>query len=271
MHTNGLRIPLAPRNIIERLKLTLLSINYEKIYNKNHILTDYFTSVISAVNQLKNRSNSIIIGRFTVSEKTSLYSACCLLVNHFDYIYWQMENCIQFNNGEQYIHHYKSDILQLFQYWLSFLRVGVFLNFVPFATAIYRFLYENKSPNEFYCGYGKSMIYVQTNGDCFACCDNVENKNHFIGNIYNGIKFPNIDLKKTQCNGCKYIRVCGGRCGRMHRDFSNKHISEYCQMNQYMFDLIEANLREIRVLIEKYPEYKQKLNNPIFAYTEYTA
>jgi len=271
MHTNGLRIPLAPTNIIEKLKLTLLSINYEEIYNSNHIITPYFTLMVKAINHLKRNPNNILIGRFTVSEKTSLYSACCLFVNYFDYIYWQMDNCDQFNNEKQYIHQYKSDILRLFQYWLSFFRVGIFLNFVPFVTAIYRTLYETNSPSEFYCGYGKSMIYIQTDGKCFACCDNVESKNHFIGNIFEGIEFPNIDLQKTQCKGCKYIRICGGRCGRMHKDFSLKHIDEYCQMNQYMFDLIESNLPEIKLLIKKYPEYKQKLNNPTFAYTEYTA
>lgn len=182
-----------------------------------------------------------------------------------------MDNYAKFHNPEQYIKQYKLDIERLFQYWLSFLRIGVFLNFVPFATAINKMLADCKRPTEFYCGYGKSMIYIQTNGKCFACCDDVQSDNHYIGNIYNGVVFPVTNLLENNiCGQCKHLNVCGGRCGRMHKDFSYEHIKEYCHMNQHMFTILEKNLPEIITLIEKYPQYKNRISDPLFAYTEYT-
>ena len=182
-----------------------------------------------------------------------------------------MENCPSFNNSDKYINQYKEDIERLFNYWLSFLRIGVFLNFVPFITAISRYLYEKEIPKQYYCGYGYSMIYIQTQGKCYACCDSVESNIHLIGDIHNGISFPIIDLTQTICGKCQYVKICGGRCGRMHKEFTPNHINEYCEINKTMYSLIETVLPEIKELIIKFPEYNQKINNPIFAYTEYTA
>ncbi|MCL2311131.1 MAG: radical SAM protein [Firmicutes bacterium] len=268
LHTNALRLKQAPDDVLKNIALTVLSVNYELMYRQNH-LTDYFDTISKAVKHLKSKNNSPIIGRFTISPKTSLYSECCLLVNVFDYIYWQIDNCDSFPNS--YVGQYKSDIKRLFEYWLSFLHVGVFLNFVPFITALGRYINDTPIPTEYYCGYGKSMIYVQTNGKCYACCDSVASETHLIGNIYEGISFPKIDISQSVCGDCSCIKICGGRCGRMHREFSKEHIKEYCDMNKFMFDIIETSLPEITELIKKYPEYKAKINNPIFAYTEYTA
>ena len=270
LHTNGLLLLDAPVNIINNLYLALISVNYEKIFSNNHITT-YIDKISLAVNSLKKNNNIIVIGRFTVSEETSLYTECCLMVNYFDFIYWQMDNCTSFNNPEHYMKQYTTDIERLFNYWLSFLKIGVFLNFVPFVTATCRYLYETEIPKQYYCGYGQSMIYVQTDGKCYACCDSVESNIHLIGNIHDGVSFPNVDLSKTICIECPYLKICGGRCGRMHKEFERNHINEYCEMNIKMFSLVERTLPIIKDLINQYPEYEDKIRNPIFAYTEYTA
>lgn len=57
----------------------------------------------------------------------------------------------------------------------------------------------------------------------------------------------------------------------MHKDFSEERVSQYCDLNKYMFDLIQGTMPEIRMLIEKYPDYKEKFMDPMIAYTEYTA
>lgn len=270
MHSNGLLLSQIPEGVLENLHLALVSINYEKIF-KNNQITSYLDKICLAVRSLKKNKDIPVIGRFTISENTSLYTECSMMVNYFDYIYWQMDNCNFFNKPLQYVKQYKSDIERLFEYWTSFLKVGVFLNFVPFITAINRFLYDTEIPTQYYCGYGYSMIYIQTNGKCYACCDSVESETHLIGNIYTGITFPTINLSETKCCNCLYFRICGGRCGRMHKEFEDSHIREYCEMNIHMFSLIEKALPMIKDLILQFPEYEEKIKNPIFAYTEYTA
>lgn len=270
MHTNGLLINQAPEHIMKAVNLTLLSFNYELVYTDGR-LSPYFMQMVRAIEHIKLTSNSPVIGRITVSPKTSVYTECCLISSFVDYVYWQIDNCEYMENYEIYQNQYKYEIELLFQYWLECLRKGVFLRFVPFISAIRNLLFEPDTPSKFYCGYGSSMIYVQTNGNCYACCDNVASNSHYIGNIKGGIVFPTVDLNNTVCKGCSYIKLCGGRCGRMHKDFSKERISQYCELNQYMFNLIISKKEELSELILSNEENYKRLMDPMIAYTEYTA
>ncbi len=270
MHTNGLLIPEAPKFIINNIDLTLLSFNYELIFEDGQ-LTPYFGKMIKAIEHLKKQKDSLIIGRITVSLKTSLFTEACMISNFVDYVYWQIDNCERVEKFEKYKNQYEYNISLLFNYWMTCLEKGVFLRFVPFMSAVRNCLQNVPVPEKFYCGYGHSMIYIQTDGKCYACCDNVATKSHYIGDIYNGIQFPDINLKNTICNGCDYIKLCGGRCGRMHKDFSDKRITQYCELNKYMFDMIKNAIPKIEVIIKKHPDYYEKLMDPNISYTEYTA
>jgi len=272
MHTNGLLIPNAPKEILEKLKITLISINYEKIY-ENARMTDYFKKIINAVDKIRLYNPScLIIARLTISAKSNLYDGCCLIGNFFDYVYWQMDNSKNIVDITSYEKRYKSEVKLLYKFWLAFLRKGVFLSYVPFVSAVKNYVWEPDIPRNYYCGYGKSQIYVQTNGDCFACCDNVGERIHFIGNIKNDVTFPNIDISRSNtCGACEYIRICGGRCGRMHIDFSTERIRSFCDMNIFMFELIKNSIPEINELLKKYPYYIHKFQDEKLCYTEYNA
>ncbi len=270
MHTNGLLIPELPKDIIENVNLTLLSFNYELIYQNGHI-SSYFKKMVNAIEYIKKINDTPIIGRVTVSPKTSLFTECCLISNFVDYVYWQIDNCESMDNYEAYQAQYKYDIELLFKYWLESLKKGIFLRFVPFMSAIRNIIKEPEKPSKFYCGYGTSMIYVQTDGKCYACCDNVATNSHYIGDIYNGIEFSNNNLNGTICKDCSYIKLCGGRCGRMHKDFSPERVKQYCELNKYMFDLIKLNIYEIEIILSNNSGLYQKIMDPMISYTEYTA
>ena len=264
-----LLIDKMPQKIIDNLFLTIVSINYEKIYI-NGVITEYFYKIMSSVNLLKQKKIKMI-GRITVSPQTSLYTLCSLLGNFFDYIYWQMDNSEDIGEFSLYKQKYCEEISLLFNYWMSFFEKGLFLSYVPFMSAINNFLNDVEIPTEFYCGYGSSMIYIQTDGSCHACCDNVETKSHYIGDIYNGIRFPSVDFNKIICKKCEFIKICGGRCGRMHKDFSTEKINEYCELNKFTFNLIKSNLQRIKEVLKKYPLMKKALNDKMVQYTEYTS
>ena len=270
MHTNGLLIPNAPANILNRINLTILSFNYELVYNNGHI-SDYLNKMIKAIDCLKESNNNPIIGRITVSPKTSLYTECCLISNFVDYVYWQIDNCIMEEEYKDYYNHYTNDIALLYRYWITCLKKGVFLRFVPFMSAVRNLIYDIAVPTKFFCGYGSSMIYIQTDGKCYACCDNVATNSHYLGDIFSGVNFPEIDLKKTICKNCKYIKLCGGRCGRMHKDFSENRKTQYCSLNQFMFDLIIDDIEKIKKIILSNKNMEEKLLDPMIAYTEYTS
>lgn len=270
MHTNGLLIPEAPKKILEQISLTLLSFNYELIYKNGHI-TSYLGKMVNAIECIKAVKNTPIIGRITVSPNTSLFTECCLISNFVDYIYWQIDNCESMKDFASYQNQYKYDIMLLLKYWIKCLENGIFLRFVPFMSAVRNMIIPPEKPSRFYCGYGNSMIYVQTNGKCYACCDNVATNSHYIGDIYTGIHFSNNDLNNTICKNCSYIKLCGGRCGRMHKDFSVERIKQYCDLNQYMFNIIQDNIDTIKHAIFESPDFYNKIMDPMIAYTEYTA
>lgn len=270
MHTNGLLVPNIPQKIIDRIDVTLLSYNYELFFHNNR-LTPYFGQMVSAIERLRSKKKLPIIGRITVSPKTSLFTESCLISNFVDYVYWQMDNCAELPDHVAYEEQYKYEIELLFKYWMECLKKGIFLRFVPFMSAVKNLIDDVEVPSKFYCGYGHSMIYVQTNGKCYACCDNVSTNSHLIGDIYSGISFPKIDLQQTVCGNCSYIKLCGGRCGRMHKDFSAERVFQYCDLNKYMFNLIQTAMPEIRALVKEYPIYRDKLMDPMIAYTEFTA
>lgn len=191
MHTNGLLIPNTPKKILERINITLLSFNYELIYNGEHI-APYFGKMLKAIEYIKSVNDIPIIGRITVSPKTSLFTECCLISNFVDYVYWQIDNCDSIKDFNSYQAQYQYDINTLFKYWYEYLKKGILLKFVPFISAIRNIIIEPEKPDKFYCGYGSSMIYVQTNGKCYACCDNVATNSHYIGDIFTGIKFSHL-------------------------------------------------------------------------------
>ena len=61
-----------------------------------------------------------------------------------------------------------------------------------------------------------------------------------------------------------------GRCGRMHIEFSNQHISEYCLMNMFMFNLFDQNRTVLEDALKKYPMLKNELESQLLEYTEFT-
>ena len=61
-----------------------------------------------------------------------------------------------------------------------------------------------------------------------------------------------------------------GRCGRMHKEFTNSHIEEYCTLNQFMFDLFIKNKSELEEIYNQSNILKTRLKSDALEYTEFT-
>lgn len=269
LHTNGLRLDVLPDKILDELTLIMFSINYEKI--PHHILyPSYFSTIMDNALSIKMRKDIPIIARLTVTEETSIYTELLQIGNFFDYVYWQIENCDNFNNPKMFKDTYTYEISKTFEYWIKYLEQGIMLKYIPFMAVLKFLFFHDRNDNEFSCGYSRGMIYVQTNGKCYACSDNVEGNIHYMGDIFKGVSLPNHKLSEFKCNGCSYRSICMGRCGRMHIEFSEDHINDYCQMNQAMFNLFLDNKLLLEGLIKKYPFFKSELEHWILEYTEFT-
>ena len=211
-----------------------------------------------------------IIARLTITEETSIFTELLQVSNFFDYIYWQIENCAKFNSPKIFIDTYIYEIRKTFEYWVKYLEQGIMLKYIPFMAVLKFMFFHDRSDNEFSCGYSRGMIYIQTDGKCYACSDNVEGNIHYMGDIFRGVNLPCHKLSEFKCNGCAYRSICMGRCGRMHIEFSKEHINDYCLMNQAMFNLFLDNRSLLEGIIKKYPFFKSELEHWILEYTEFT-
>lgn len=269
LHTNGLRLDILPDKILNELTLIMFSINYEKIPHYM-LYPSYFSLIVENALSIKKRKQLPIIARLTVTEETSIFTELLQINNFFDYVYWQIENCAVFNNPIAFKDTYNYEIQKTFEYWIKYLTQGVMIKYIPFMAVLKFMFFHDRDDNEFSCGYSRGMIYIQTNGRCYACSDNVEGNVHYMGDIHGGVTLPHHKLSEFKCKECFYRSICMGRCGRMHIEFSEAHINDYCQMNQAMFDLFLNNKKYLEQIIKKNTFFRDELDNWILDYTEFT-
>lgn len=269
LHTNGLLLKELPEYISRNLYLVMHSLNYEKIPH-SQLHPSYFSSALSGLFAFRQQSTAPVIARLTITEETSLYTEVMQTAHFYDYVYWQIENCPAFKDYQKFYSTYTYETDLLFKVWFEYFKQGTMLNFVPFVAVLKFLLEPDRDDMKFSCGYGIGMIYIQTDGRCYACSDSVESGVHKIGDIYNGVVMPNPTLAELQCRNCPSRPVCMGRCGRMHKEFSPQHINEYCALNKHMFQLFIAHIDEIKSIYHTYPQYHDLLNSPILEFTEFT-
>lgn len=269
LHTNGLLLNTIPRELRNRLSLIMHSINYEKI-PKYNLSKSYFSTIINNAVMIKKSTNTPMIARLTITEQTSLYTVVLQVLNYYDLVYWQIENCNQFKSFPVFYDTYTFELGLTFDYWLQHLNHGYMIKLVPFMAALKFMLFPDRPDTEFACGYSRSMVYVQTDGSCYSCSDNVESKVHHIGDISSGVRLENISLKRFRCRNCSYRRLCMGRCGRMHLEFTEDHVSEYCKLNQYMFSLFIQHRSELENILKKHEGLVEELNDRLLEFTEFT-
>lgn len=269
LHTNGLLLNQIPKELLDELTLIMFSINYEKI-PKYNLANSYFSTIVDNAIITKQQRNVPMIARLTITEQTSLYTEILQVSNFFDLVYWQIENCSQFNNFPTFYATYTFEIERTFDYWIQYLKHGFMIKLVPFMATLKFMFYPDRSDKEFSCGYSRGMVYIQTNGNCYGCSDNVEAGTHYMGNIESGITLGKLSLEQFRCTNCSYRRLCMGRCGRMHIEFSETHISEYCRLNQFMFDLFLKHSTELEQICRDYPKYQSELASWLLEYTEFT-
>lgn len=267
LHTNGLLLQEIPNTILEKLDSIMLSINYEKVPHVN-LSSSYFQTIVDSVHAVKQRRNIPIVARLTITEETSLYSEIALFNPFFDAVYWQIENKYAFSNFSKFYSTYKFELKLVFDMWLGYLKQGILIKLIPFVAAA-NFSIQRQSPTGFCCGYNQSMVYIQTDGRCYTCAEDMTTSRNLIGQIDREIQFEHFGLENTICHDCPYLHICMGRCGRMHREFSASHIQEYCKLNQVLFELIENHCNEISDCCRMY-NLQVTLDDPIYHYTEYT-
>lgn len=269
LHTNGLLLNKLPDDILSDLDLILLSLNYEKI-TVAPSSNDYYKIITSNVAGIRSKSNVSVTGRLTVTEKTRLYAAKKLIEDFCDQVYFQIENCLQFNDYKSFAEAYKSDILLLYNTWIKNLSEGKMDHIIPFMAVLKEIFFPDNDLSHFACGFERDIVYIQTDGRLYSCCESVPEGIHYLGYMNNGLTFKGNGTIPQKCTSCDYCYLCRGRCGRMHLAYSSNHIEEYCQLNKFMYALFLNDKASLAQIVNKYPQFKQELSGWIIELMEQT-
>jgi len=269
LHTNGLLLSKIPDKLASKIDVVFVSLNYDKLFNDGRI-SNYYLNISKSLHSIKQKNKISVIGRLTITNETSLTTACVLMENAFDYVYWQIDNREQVDGIIEYKTIYKAEITTLFDYWLSNLKSGKILNYIPFLSIVKNLVDSTPAPKNYFCGYGFYSVFIQTDGTCYTCCEAVESSKHKIGDIHNGIKFVDMNIANPKCLNCLYLKLCGGRCGRMHKDFSQKRINDFCELNIFTFKLFIDALPQLQQILNENTDFRQALNDYHIDYTEQT-
>ncbi len=271
LHTNGLLLNEIPDDVLAKLDLSMYSLNYE-MFPHVGLADSYFQRVMDNALEAKEKKPSFeIVARLTITEKTSFFNEIMQVYPFFDMVYWQLENTPAWKDPEYFIKTYNYEVSLVFRHWLKELKAGRMLKFIPFMAVLKFMFFHDRDDNEFLCGYDTHMLYVQTNGKCYACCDAMESPTHYVGDIEKGSEFRGLKLSDFVCKDCDYRRICMGRCGRMHREFTPEHIDHYCRMNKHTFDLFIERKDELAQILKEHPEYEAMLSGWDLDIMEYTS
>ena len=120
IHHNFICVSYLFSFVLDALDSIMLSINYDKIPH-NGLNVGYFSNITAAIRYIRKKKNLPIVARFTITEKTSVYSKIALLNPFFDALYWQIENKYLFDNYDKFYASYTYEIDLAFNMWVNYL------------------------------------------------------------------------------------------------------------------------------------------------------
>jgi radical SAM protein with 4Fe4S-binding SPASM domain len=266
LHTNGLLLHEIDTDYLDNFYQIILSINYEMI-DKENLNNLYFSRILKNIAYVKSKSNIRILGRLTITEKTSLYTNVLQVCDFFDSIYWQIENKSCFDNYNEFYKNYLFELNILWNHWFGLYKKGILLNMIPF-THYLNYLKGNNSTSSPLCGYNIDAIYIRNDGKCFSCPEEMENDNFSIGHVKKGKLHFMRNEQYTMCSNCISFPICRGRCGRMHKSFTPDQRLNYCKLNKIMFSLFENNKESLKKILMNKKSYENIISNTCFSITE---
>jgi putative peptide-modifying radical SAM enzyme len=254
LQTNGLLLEKLSDETIEKLDTILISIDGVKevndVYRRNkreNKKRSTYDVVIENVRNLKGRFDGDLIARMVVTDKTDIYRDVRHLLNHFNYVHWQL-NVVWveetfYNNFDSWIESYKNGVTRLVEYWLQEMEKGNLLGIVPFL-GITSALMGRRLPSP-PCGSGVDSFTITTDGRIVACPICAELPWNHAGDIWNGLKRKTF-LDKSKCK-CRWFDVCGGRCLFFNRErlWGEDKIEKICSATIHLIEEIKKAIPKI--------------------------
>lgn len=253
IYTNGLLLDRFPDSLLKKLQTILVAIDGDKVCHEIYKPKGSYDLILTKVQSIKAKTAAQIIARITMEEETNINLSVSNLLNHFDFVHWQIVNKNIFNNPAKLIENYRQNIKLLFDKWKQSLKEGIVLNIIPFNQIVYS-LITNKTSDSFRCGCGSSIQAIDINGNIYLCDEFIENKDNIVANIqdenYHAINYKSHTELFDDCKNCEISTICLGRCRKCLETQSSEQIRTYCELTKILIYLIIDSLEEIKDIIK---------------------
>jgi putative peptide-modifying radical SAM enzyme len=267
LQTNGLLLHRLSDSVLKKLNTILVSVDGIKEVNDTY-RGDVYDKVMENINSIRRKFRGELIARMVATEKTDIFRDVSHLLNHFEYVHWQI-NAVWveesfYRNFNGWIEKYKEGITRLVKFWVEKMETGVVMGIVPFLGVVSSFL-GKKHPHP-PCGSGDDSFTITTDGRVVACPVCADLEWNQAGDIWKGIIRKDF-LDIQMCSHCRYFNICGGRCLFFSRErlWSREKMQAVCDATIHLIEEIKRQMPKIERLIERgvvepctlhYPEYR---------------
>jgi len=254
IYTNGLLLNELSDTLLRKFQSILVAIDGDKEAHETYKPIGSYDKVLSNLNDIRKKTNAQIIGRITMEENTNIYQSVSNLLNHFDYVHWQIVNKESFDNPTELINNYTENLQKLFDEWKTALQIGTVLNIIPFNRIVLSLL-KNEEFDSFRCECGYLMQAIDIYGNIYLCDEYIENPSYSLGNIRDD-KFNMTSYKShydlfEDCSKCDISSICLGRCRKSLETQSLNQIRIYCALTKVLVNMILQSMEEIRQIISE--------------------
>ena len=166
----------------------------------------------------------------------------------------------------------KNEYSKFARYYIDEIKKGRYFSFFHFRHTMNQTHRATRYLTQ--CGAGSGYLAVSSNGDIYPCHRFVGNDEYLMGDIFNGIKRPEIsDLfvsahvnNKKECLQCWARYICGGGCHAYSIEFNGDILRPYRVECEIMKHRIELGAYIYAELADRYHEilenfYQQSSNS----------
>ncbi len=263
LQTNGLLLDRVKPKYLERLSTVLVSIDGIKE------VTDFYKGevydrVMRNVKAVRKHCREII-ARMVACEKTDIFRDVAHLLQHFDYVHWQLNAVWSppelWSNFPAWIEHYNKGVSRLADFWMRRMKEGRVEGIVPFLGVLKAMMFEpNTSPP---CGAGINAFAITTDGRVVACPVCADFEWNVLGTIEDLADLRRVEINEP-CRSCELRSICGGRCLFFNRErlWGEEGFNLICSAAKHLINEIARLKPEIEELVENGVVEKEMLCYP---------
>jgi radical SAM protein with 4Fe4S-binding SPASM domain len=242
IQTNGTLLDRLPTELIERFVGIGVSIDGREEVTDAVRGAGTFEKVTENVRAIAPIAKVPIMARMTITEKNDLARDIDVLMDHFDAIYWQLDNDLGDRPHEAFEKRYIEALPEVVDHWERRAKEGRLVNLVPFFGVYWKLTEPPPRQIYYHCSPGGASLTIDATGRIYTCPEGVFRGREEVGgsDIIGHIESLDGELPvlvhdpKQECTECSIHAVCGGRCIWTSR-------SPYCACTRALVDTVRRN------------------------------